>query len=124
MRQTQGPAYPSRWPTLDTSAAPTSAAAAATAAPTAEAESERRSSGGHGISSGTGGGGGSSGRGSGVVGGGREGADERLNAMAYNNAYVEGRWDFPWNTGAMRLITFKVSLAGVKLPVLPVEPTC
>ena len=36
---TQGPTYPARWPTSDTSVAPKSAAAAATAAPTAKAES-------------------------------------------------------------------------------------
>ena len=53
-----------------------------------------------------------------------EGAEERLNAMSYNNAYVEGRWGLFWHSGAMRLITCKASLAGVKLPTLPVEPNC
>ena len=55
-------------------------------------------------------------RGSGGVGGGGEGAEERLNAMAYNNAYVEGRWGLYRHAGAMRLITHKASLAVVKLP--------
>ena len=89
-RPTQGLAYLSRWTTLDTSTAPTSAAATATAAPTLKSELARRIS--WGSSRGIGGGGGSSGRSSGGVGGGGEGSEERLNAMAYNNAYVEGRW--------------------------------
>ena len=43
--------------------------------------------------------------------------------MAYNKSYVEGRWGLFQNAGAMRLITRKASLAGIKLPVSPVEPT-
>ena len=120
---THGPAYPARCPTLDTSAAPTSAATASTVAPTAKAESARRSSGSCGIGSGAIGGGGSLGRGSGGVGGGGEGAKERLNAMAYNNAYIDGRWGLFRHAGAMRIITRKTSLAGVELPALPIEPT-
>ena len=42
--------------------------------------------------------------------------------MAYNNAYMEGRWDLLWHAGEMRLITCKKILAGVKLPMSPVEP--
>ena len=43
--------------------------------------------------------------------------------MAYNNAYIEGWWGIFRHAGAMRIITCKASLAGVKLPALPVEPT-
>ena len=57
-RPAQGPAYPARWTTSDTSDVPTLAAAAATVAPTLKAESARRTSGSRGISGGTGGGGG------------------------------------------------------------------
>ena len=116
--------YPARWTTLNTSAAPTSAASVTTVTPTLKAESVRRSSGGHGISGGTGGGRGSSGRRSGGVGGGGKGAKERLNAMAYNNAYVEGRWGLFRHSGAIQPITRKASLAGVKIPASPVELTC
>ena len=115
-RPTPGPTYPARWPTSDTSAAPTVAAAAATVALTLKTESARRSSGR--------GGGGNPGRGSGGTGGGGEGSKERLNAMAHNNPYVEGRWGLLRNVGAMRLITCKASLAGIDLPALPVEPNC
>ena len=44
--------------------------------------------------------------------------------MAYNNSYIEGRWDLFRHTGVMRLITRKASLAGVELPASPVEPNC
>ena len=44
--------------------------------------------------------------------------------MAYNNAYVEGRWGLFRHAGEMQLITSKASLAGVKLPALPVDPNC
>ena len=44
--------------------------------------------------------------------------------MAYNNAYVDGWWGLFRNAGAIRLITCKASLAGVKLPLLPIDPTC
>ena len=90
-RSIQGPDYPARWPTSETSAAPTSAAATETVAPTLKSEPARRSSGVCSISSRTGGGGGSSGCRSGGIRGGGKGDEERLNAMAYNNAYVEGR---------------------------------
>ena len=46
------------------------------------------------------------------------------NAIAYHNAYVEGRWGPFRNAGAMRMITQKASLAGVELPALPVNPKC
>ena len=120
----QGPAYPSRWPTSDTSAAPISAVAAATVAPTLNTESARRSSGSRSVSGVTGEGRRRLVRGSRSIGGGNEGAKERLNAMAYNNAYVEGQWALFRHAGAMRLITRKAILAGAKLPASLVEPTC
>ena len=58
------------------------------------------------------------------MGGRGEGAKERLNAMAYNNAYVDGRWGILRHAGAMRLINRKESLAGVELPTSLIEPTC
>ena len=118
-----GPAYPARWLAVDTSAAPTSAATIATAVPTAKAELVRRSSWGRGISSSASGGGVNSVRGSRGVERGGEGAEKRLNYMAYNNTYVDGRWGLFCHAGAMRLITHKASLAGVELPTLPIEPT-
>ena len=123
-RPNHGPVYPARWTTVDTSAAPTSAATAETAAPTAKEDLARQSSGGCGISSGASGGGVSLGRGSGGVGGGGKVAEECLNAMAYNNAYIEGRWGLFRHAGAMRIITHKASLTGVYLPASPVDPTC
>ena len=44
--------------------------------------------------------------------------------MAYNNAYVVGQWALFWHAGEMRIITCKVSLAGVELPTSPIMPTC
>ena len=44
--------------------------------------------------------------------------------MAYNNAYVEGRWGLFRHAGAMQLITHKDSLEGVNPPTLPVDPDC
>ena len=64
------------------------------------------------------------GHGIGGAGGGGKGAKECLNAMEYNNAYVEGWWGLFWHVGVMRLIIHKASLVGVRLPALPVEPTC
>ena len=90
---TPGLTYPSRWPTLDTSVAPTVASAAATVAPTLKADLARRS-GGHG-------GGENPGRGNKGKGGSGEGAKERLNAMKYNNTYMEGRYGLSRHTGAM-----------------------
>ena len=90
---TPGPTYPARWPTLDTSVAPTVASAAATVAPTLKADLARRS-GGHG-------GGENPGRGNKGKGGSGEGAKERLNAMKYNNTYMEGRYGLSRHTGAM-----------------------
>ena len=49
---------------------------------------------------------------------------EDLNAIAYNNTYVEGRWGLFRHAWAMRIITCKASLAGVELPALPVDPKC
>ena len=118
-----GPVYLARWPAVDTSAAPTSAATAATAASTAKAKLARWSSGGRIISGGASRGGENSGRRSGGVGGGGEGSEERQNAMTYNNAYVDEQWGIFRHAGAMRLITRKASLAGVKLPASPM-PTC
>ena len=115
-RPTPGRTYLSIWPTLDTSVAPTVAAATETVALTLKADSARLS-GGHG-------GRGNPGCRSGGIGGGGEGAEERLDAMAYNNSYVEGRCGLFWNAGAMQLITCKSSLAGVELPASPVEPNC
>ena len=105
IRPTHGPAYLKRWPTVDTLSDPTSETTTVTAEPTAKAESARRSSGGRGISGGTSGGGGSSGRRSGGIGGGGEGAKEHINDMAYNNAYVDGRWGLFQHAGAIKLIT-------------------
>ena len=116
-------AYPERWPTVDTLAAPTSAATAVATASTAKAESVRRRSGGRGINGGASGGEGNLGRGSGGVEGGGEVARERLNTMAYNNSYVDGWWGLFRNAGAMRLIPPKASLVGVELPASPIDPT-
>ena len=83
---TQGPAYPERWPTVETSAAPMSAAISATVAPTAKAESAIWSSEGYGISGGANRGGVSLVHRRRGVGGVSKVAEERLNAVAYNNA--------------------------------------
>ena len=64
--------------------------------------------------------------------GGREGGgsgsgsagEERPNAIAYNNAYVEDRWGAFRHAGAMRLITRKASTAGVELTSSPLDPKC
>ena len=63
-------------------------------------------------------------RGSRGVGGGGEVSKERLNAMAYNNAYVEGRWGLFLHASVMRLITRKASLASVEILASPVERSC
>ena len=68
----QGPAYPERWPTSETLAAPISEATAANAAPTLKEELARRSSGSRGIGGGTGRGGGSLSRRSEGLGGGEK----------------------------------------------------
>ena len=70
------------------------------------------------------GGGGNPGRESGGIGGGGAGDKERLDSIAYNDTYVEGRWGLLRNVGAMQLITHKASLAGVYLPAFPVDPNC
>ena len=44
--------------------------------------------------------------------------------MAYNNAYVEGRWGLFLHAGVMRLITRKASLASVEILASPVERSC
>ena len=64
------------------------------------------------------------GRRCGGVGGGSEGAKELLNAMACNNAYVGGGGGVFRNAGAMRLITRKASLTGVKISASPINLTC
>ena len=58
------------------------------------------------------------------MGGDGRGDEERLNATAYNNAYVNGRLGFLRHAGAMRLITHKARLAGVKLPASTIDLTC
>ena len=57
-------------------------------------------------------------------GGGRSGStgEDRPNAIAYNNAYMEERWGLFRHAVAMRLITQKASVAGVELPSSPVDP--
>ena len=50
-------------------------------------------------------------------------AEERQKAMAYNNAYVGGRWGFFRHAGAMRLVTRKACLSGVELPSFLIDPT-
>ena len=52
------------------------------------------------------------------------GKEERPKSIAYNNAYMEGRWGLFRQAGVMRIITRKSSIAVVELPVLPVEPKC
>ena len=44
--------------------------------------------------------------------------------MAYNNAYLEGRWGLFRHAEAMRLITCKTSLAGVDPPLSKVYTNC
>ena len=76
----------------------------------------QQSGGGRGESnqSGSEGGGGSSG----------SAGEERPNAIAYNNSYLEERWGAFRHAGAMRLITRKASAAGVELPSSPLDPKC
>ena len=57
------------------------------------------------------------------MGGGGEGAEERLNSTAYNNYYVDGQWGLFRHAGAMGIITRKERLAGVDIPVFLIEPT-
>ena len=57
------------------------------------------------------------------MGGGGKEDEERINAMAYNNAYGDERWGLFRQAGLMRLIARKASLAGVELPASPIEPT-
>ena len=56
------------------------------------------------------------------MGDGGEGAKECLNAMDYNNTYVDGRWGLFRYAGSMRIITRKASLVGVELPASPIKP--
>ena len=107
-----GPAYLARGPAVDILAAPMTTATVAVLVSTTRAELVRRSSGVRGSSGGASGGGGNLGHRGGGVGSGGEGEKERLNAMEYNNAYVDGRWGIFWHAGAMRPITHKASLAG------------
>ena len=64
------------------------------------------------------------GRAGGGPGGGGTGEEERPNNIAYKNAYMKGRWGIFRHAGAMRLITQKVILAGVDLPLSPIDPKC
>ena len=57
-------------------------------------------------------------------GSGSTGEEDRPNAMAYNNTYMEERRGLFQHAGAMRLITQKASAAGFELPLLPVDPKC
>ena len=102
-----------QWPTSETSAAP-AVTAAETMAPTLKDKPAGRS-GGQGVGE-------NLDRGGGGTGGGGAGDEELLNAIAYNNTYVEGRWGLFWHAGAMRLITRKARLAGVNLSMLPGGP--
>ena len=115
-RPTPGPTHPARFPTLETLAAPSVVYDVATVAPTLKEESARRS--------GELGGGGKPGRGGSGIGSSGAGEEERFNSMAYNNAYVDGRWGLFCHVGAMQLITYKASLAGINMPASPVEPNC
>ena len=109
------PNHTTRWPPSETSAAPV-LTAAATVAPTLKSEPASQN-GGWGV-------GAKPARGGGGTGGGNAGEEDRLNIIAYNNAYIEGRWGLFRNTGAMGLITRKASLAGVELPASLVDPKC
>ena len=104
---TPGPNNTAQWPTSETSAAP-AVTAAATVAPTLKSKPASRI-GGRGV-------GANPGRGGGGTGGSRAGEEERLNSIAYNNAYVEGRWRLFRHAGAMKFINRKDSLAGIELP--------
>ena len=114
-RPTPGPTHPARWPTSEALTAP-AVAAAETVAPTLKAEPARRS-GGRVV-------GGHPGPGGGGLGGSGAGDEERLNSMAYNNAYAKVRWGLFRHAGAMILITCKASLAGVDLPALLLDTNC
>ena len=48
----------------------------------------------------------------------------RLNQMAYNDDYVDGRWGLFRHAGAMRNIVRAAKEAGNHLPVSPIDPTC
>ena len=55
---------------------------------------------------------------------GSKGEADQPNVIAYNNAYVEGRWSLFRHAGVMRLITQKASLAAVELSLSPIDPNC
>ena len=112
---TPGPKHTDQWPPSETSAAP-AVTTTATVAPTLKAEPASRS-GGREV-------GANPGRGGRSTGGGSTVEAERPNAIAYNSAYVEGRWGLFRHAGAMRIITCKASLVGVELPASPVDPNC
>ena len=63
---------------------------------------------------------------SGGGGGGGSGStgEERPNAIAYNNSYLEDRWGAFQHAGAMRLINRKPSTAGVELPSSLLDHKC
>ena len=50
--------------------------------------------------------------------------DDRPNAIAYNNAYMEDIWGLFRHAGAMWLITRKSITAGVKISSSPIDPKC
>ena len=113
-RPTHGPNHTARWPPSETSATPTVTATAPVVPTKAEPAS---CSGGRGV-------GANPGRGGEGPGGGSTGEEEQPNAIAYNTAYVEGRWGLFRHAGAMRLVTRKASLAGVDIPSSLVDPNC
>ena len=111
---TQDPNHAARWPPPETASTPLVTAIEPVASMKAEPES---CSGGQGISA-------TPGRGGGGPGGINTGEEERPNEIAYNNAYVEGRWGLFRHARVMILITRKDSLAGVDLPSSLVYPKC
>ena len=113
-RPSPGPPAPARWNPVEIPTAPPRTSPTPPT-PQAEAASHRGGQGGNTTLSSGGGGGGS---------GSRSAGEERPNAIAYNNAYVEDRWGAFWNAGAMRLLPRKAIAAGFELPLLPLDPRC
>ena len=114
LRPSPGPPTPARWNPVESQTAPPRAAPNL---PTPKAEAASRGGGRGGTTNLSGGwGGGESGSGS--------TGEERPNAIAYNNAYVEDRWGALLHAGSMRLITRKSSAAGIEPPLSPLDPKC
>ena len=107
------PLTPARWNPVESQ---TAHPRASPTLPTPKAEAASRGGGRGGTNPSGGGGRGGSGNGS--------TGEERLNAIDYNNNYLEDRWGAFRHAGAMRLITRKASTAGVKLPSSPLDPKC